>query len=96
MGAVWFRRRERRDDHKREGIDDGESGGGDAAEGAVELQRGLGGAQFPHPQRLLLQAKRSLQLLRRRSSEGGSQQGPRAFLPNGRPPPPRRGRARGA
>jgi len=45
---------DKRDDHQREGIDDGAAGGRGGAAGGVELERGPGGAQFPHSQRLLL------------------------------------------
>lgn len=51
------------DEDQREGFDDGEAGGGDAADKAVELQRRPGGAELPHPQRLLLPAQRRRQLL---------------------------------
>jgi len=84
-----------RDVDQCEAIHHGSAGGGDAAEGVVELQRGFGGAELPHAERVFLQAKRGLQFLRRQGDEGGSEQGLGPFLPNGRTPPPGRRRARG-
>lgn len=66
---------QRRDDDQCEGVDDGASGGGDATEGVMELQRGLSGPQFPHAQRVLLQTKRHRllqQFLRCQSLEGST------------------------
>ncbi|KAK2978000.1 hypothetical protein RJ640_001184 [Escallonia rubra] len=57
-----------RDEDRSEGDDDGEAGAGGhgatAAEEAVELERGPGGALLPHAERLLLPPHRLAQLLR--------------------------------
>ena len=86
---------DKRDDHQREGIDDGAAGGRGGAAGGVELERGPGGAEFPHAQRLLLQSERRVQLFRREGSEGGIEQGAGAVLSNGGEAPARRRRSRG-
>ena len=61
----------------------------------MELERGPGGAELPHAERVLLQAERRVELLRREGNEGSFEQGAGAVLPDGWETPTRRGRARG-
>lgn len=86
-------RRKKKNEHQREGVNDGAACRRDPTGVSVELERGPGGAAVSHPERLLLQADHGRsRLLQRKGSQGGPQQGSRALLPHGRPPEAGRGR----